>query len=79
MSLEEEGVTIMTETQGGDELNGDGYEAYLNRKQDLHNRSMALPLSHFWSCKVFEYNYISFIFHLNIKYAQHQYIWPLAI
>ena len=53
MSLEEEGLAIITENQGGHELKGDGHEAYLNRKQELYNRSMALPLSHFWSCKVF--------------------------
>ena len=54
MSLEEEEVTIITENQGRHELKGDGHEAYLNRKQELYNRSMAISLSHFWSCKVLE-------------------------
>ena len=52
MSLVEEGGTIKTENIGEHELKGEANETYLNRKQDLDNINLALPLSHFWSCKV---------------------------
>ena len=53
MSLMVEGGTIKTENKEEDEMKGEANEAYMNRKHDLDNIDLALPLSHFWSCKVF--------------------------
>ena len=52
------------------ELELKGHEAYLNRKQDLENRIQALPLSHFWSCKVYLI-YVSLVSQLNKKKYHH--------
>ena len=55
MSLAEEAKAIETESKGGHEVKGEPHEANLKTMQDLSKRNFALPLSHFWSCKVFYY------------------------
>ena len=55
MSLAEEEETIKAESKGGHEVKFEPHEAILRTMQDLSNRNLALPLSHFWSCKVFYY------------------------
>ena len=63
MSLVEEGGK--NENIGEHELKDEANETYQNRKQDLDNINLALPLSHFWSCKVFFY----FFYFLNNKFV----------